>query len=108
MRETAAQIFQSLQGQKQEGFHAVLAFDIKNVGHWRLYVKDGRVQIDHSNKKADFTMAATEEEFEKIIEGRQNLLTAIMQGRVKFKGDIILGQKFNAALRSNIKRIRRK
>lgn len=107
MHQTSAQIFESLQNQRREDLHAIFAFDIKGSGHWRLYVKNGRVKVDHSKKKADFTLMANEDDFEKIVEGKQNLLTAIMQGRAKFKGDIILGQRFNAILRANIRRARK-
>ena len=107
MHKTAEQVFKTLQGKKREDLHAVFAFDIKGHGHWRLYVKNGRVKVDHSKKKADFTLATTESDFEKIVEGKQNLLTAIMQGRVKYKGDIITGQKLNATLRSNLRKTRK-
>ena len=47
---------------------------------------------------ADCTIRCDEADFIDIVEGRRNLITATMQGRVEISGDLALAQKFHGLI----------
>ncbi len=65
---------------------------------------DNQIKVTDETTKTNFLMRCREEDFKKILNGEQNLVTALMQGRVTIKGDLMLVQRFNKDLRSNIKK----
>jgi putative sterol carrier protein len=84
------------------GVTASCRFDIAGAGSWLLTVRDGTVDARRgAQAKAECTIAVDEADFLEIIAGRRNTTTAIMQGRVVFRGDVqnlpVLQQVFLAA-----------
>src|SRR4051812_13459891 len=77
------------------GVHGTYRFDIHDAGHWRALVDDGRVTIEESTEPAECVIESDEEDIIQILEGRQNLVTAAMQGRVQVSGNLALAQKFH-------------
>jgi putative sterol carrier protein len=75
------------------GIEASYVFDISDRGIWTVKVDDGKVAVTEGDEGGDCTVSASEETFQKIIDGRQNPLTAYMTGKLKVKGDM------NAALK---------
>jgi putative sterol carrier protein len=75
------------------GIVASYVFDIAGSGTWTVKVDDGKVAVAEGDSGGDCKLSASEETFQKIIDGRQNPLTAYMTGKLKVKGDI------NAALK---------
>jgi len=96
---TSHEVFQQHQFQKYEpllrGVNGTYLFEIERVGYWFLSVNDGAIKIEEAQHEADCTIHCDESDFIDIIEGRRNLITAAMQGRVKIHGDITLAQKFH-------------
>jgi putative sterol carrier protein len=83
-----------------EGVTGTYRFDIEGGDHWHATVTNGRVDICQSTADADCVIGCSEEDFIKIANGEQNLLTATLQGRVVVSGNLALAQKFHALVRS--------
>ena len=96
---TAHEIFQQHQMQKYEpllrGVNGTYLFEIEYAGYWFISVRDGAIKLEEVRHDADCTIRCNECDFIDIIDGRRNLITAAMQGRVKIRGDITLAQKFH-------------
>ena len=84
------------------GVHGTYAFEIEQVGRWFVAVNDGATHIEESNREADCTIHCSEPDFIDIVEGRRNLITAGMQGRVQIRGDVALAQKFHGLVSSSL------
>ena len=99
MPQTAQEVFKLHQSQKYEpilrGVHGTYLFEIDKVGNWFVAVDDGAIKIEETKRDADCTISCDERDFVDIVEGRRNLLTSVMQGRVKVRGDMALAQKFH-------------
>jgi putative sterol carrier protein len=81
-----------------KGVHGTYLFEIANVGPQFISVQDGAIEIQEVRHDADCTIRCDEADFVDIVEGRRNLLTATMQGRVKVSGDLALAQKFHGLI----------
>ena len=96
---TAHELFQVHKLQKYEPLLRMVngsyLFEIEGVGHWFISVSHVAIRIEEARHDADCTIACNEHDFMEIVEGRQNLITAAMQGRVKIRGDMTLAQKFH-------------
>ena len=103
---TAHEVFQRYQSQKYEpllrGVTGTYLFEIEHAGYWFISVRDGAISLEEVRHDADCTIRCNEPDFIDIIEGRRNLITAAMQGRVKIRGDITLAQKFHGLVSSKI------
>jgi putative sterol carrier protein len=83
-----------------EGVTGTLRFDIGDARPWYVSVNQGRVDVSEQGADADCTIGCSEEDFLKVINGEQNLITATMQGRVAIAGNLTLAHKFHAAVRA--------
>ena len=103
---TAREVFQQHQFEKYQpllrGVRGNYLFEIEGVGYWFISVRDGEIRIEEARHDADCTIRCDEADFIDIIEGRRNLITATMQGRVKIRGDITLAQKFHGLVSAMI------
>lgn len=106
MPHTAQEVFNVHRMQRYEpvlrGVHGTYLFDIDEVGCWFVAVADGVINIEETRRDADCSISCNEPDFVDIVEGRRNLLTARMQGRVKVHGDIALAQKFHGLVSAMI------
>jgi arylformamidase len=106
MPQTAREVFNLHRMQKYEpvlrGVHGTYLFDIDKVGCWFVAVDDGAIHIEETKRDADCTIQCDERDFVDIVEGRRNLITARMQGRVNVRGDIALAQKFHGLVSAMI------
>jgi putative sterol carrier protein len=73
---------------KIEGMDNSYVFDIDGSGTWTVRVADGAVSVADGAGKADCTIEASEETFDKIVAGDLNPTTAYMTGKLKIKGDM--------------------
>src|SRR5436190_16937006 len=73
-------------------------WDVADVGSWYVGVDHGAVTIREGRLDADCVIGSDAPDFWAIIEGHQNLLTAMMQGRVTIQGDLALAQKLHGLL----------
>jgi putative sterol carrier protein len=90
---------------KQRPFEPTLAgvvgsyrFDVQGVGSFFVAVDDGQLAISELAREADCIVVCGPDDFVRIAEGRQNLVTAIMQGLVEVHGDLALAQKLHGLL----------
>ncbi len=73
---------------KTAGMHNSYLFDIDGAGQWIVKVDDGSIDVSQGAGEADTTIAASEEDFMKIVSGEQNPTAAYMSGKLKIKGDM--------------------
>ena len=103
---TAHEVFQQYRSQKHEpllrGVTGTYLFEIEGVGYWFISVRDGAIKLEEARHDADCTIRCDEADFIDIIEGRRNLITASMQGRVQIHGDLPLAQKFHGLVSAMI------
>lgn len=62
-------------------------FDLEGEGSWLITVAEGTVTVRKEGGVADCILSCSPEDFERIMTGRQNLLTAHMQGRLRIEGN---------------------
>jgi len=98
----AREFFESLpdraNGRHAEGVDARYVFAIDGAGTWTVKVADGKVAVSEGDKGGDCTISASEETFERIVDGKQNPLTAYMTGKIKIKGDLSAAMKLKEIL----------
>ena len=85
-------------GKRADGIDASYVFAIDGAGTWTVKVEDGKVAVSEGDHGGDCTISASEAVFEKIVDGRQNPLTAYMTGKVKIKGDVGAAMKLKDVL----------
>ena len=91
------EFFDGLESQVDEsktaGMNNSYVFDIDGAGQWKVDVDDGKVTVSEGGGDADAVISATEETFQKIVDGEQNPTTAYMTGKLKLKGDMAAALK---------------
>lgn len=60
-------------------------------------VNDGEFGIAPESASEDCQLSCSLDDFLRILRGEQNLITAIMQGRVGVRGDMAVAQMFQSA-----------
>jgi putative sterol carrier protein len=74
---------------KTAGMNNTYRFEVEGAGTWTVAVADGKVTVtEDGDAEADCTITASEETFEKLVNGEQNPTTAYMTGKLKIKGDM--------------------
>ena len=79
-------------------------FDVDGQGSWLINVNHGTISVSKGTGEADCVLSCSTEDFEPIITGRQNLLTAHMQGRLKIEGSPVLALRFIRTINSRAPR----
>jgi putative sterol carrier protein len=104
MSETARDILAAAATREQDprlaGIEGTYRFDVEGAGSWCVAVHEGRVTITEAATGGDCVIRCTEPDFVRIAQGRQNLLTAALQGRVQIEGSMVLAQKFSGFVRA--------
>jgi putative sterol carrier protein len=75
-------------------------FDVDGQGSYLINVDRGTISVSKGTGKADCTLSCSAEDFEPIITGQQNLITAHMQGRLKIEGSPVLALQFIRTINS--------
>jgi len=95
MDDLIQSFFQDLAQRGYEpGLHGVTGtcrFDIAEDGSWLLSVCDGAMAVSKDIIDADCIVVSSIADFEAIVRGQRNPLTAAMQGRVQISGDPAVG-----------------
>lgn len=98
MAQSAQEIFELFRGLQYElslrHVRGTYLFKIEQVGNWYMSVDHGAISLADQQREAQCTFSFTEHDFIDIVEGRRNLLTAVLQGRVQVSGDLALAQSF--------------
>jgi putative sterol carrier protein len=92
MADGAKEFFEGLEARvdasKTAGMSNSYRFEIDGAGAWLVDVKDGSVKVTEGGEGADVTIAASEENFLKMVRRELNPTTAFMTGKLKVKGDM--------------------
>src|SRR5262249_33734706 len=104
MATTAHEIFE-VHGLREDepllrGLCGSYLFDIEEVGYWFVSVVNGKVIVERTKQEADCVIRCKEQDFVDMVEGRRNMITAWLQGRLRVQGDVALAQKFNQLVRT--------
>jgi putative sterol carrier protein len=66
--------------------------DIEGVGSWYVVVKKGSMTVSRDTTEADCVITCSQEDFDRMVVGKQNPTTLYMQGKMKIKGNLVLSQ----------------
>jgi putative sterol carrier protein len=87
----AREFFETLEARadpsKIAGIDHTYLFDIEGEGQWLVAVMNGTVQVTEGPAKADVTISASGEVFDRIAAGTQSPVLAYMTGKLKISGD---------------------
>ena len=86
-----------------KGVEATIQINIENLTNFYVDINDGALNVeegDHDNPGLSLTFDS-EETMEKVFSGdQQAAMGAFMQGKVKFSGDMALGQKLGSVFKA--------
>ena len=68
--------------------------DIQGVGSWFVSVNNGAVNVSRYTAEANCIITCRQEDFERMVVGKQNPTTLLLQGRMKLAGNVVLAQMF--------------
>ncbi len=93
MAEATREFFQTLESRvdpaKAAGINSSYLFDVDGAGRWLVDVRDEGVQVTENGEGGgDCTIAVSDENFERLVSGELNPMTAYMTGKLKVKGDM--------------------
>jgi len=98
----AREFFESLparaNGKVGEGIDGSYVFAIDGAGTWTVKVANRNVAVSEGDGGGDCTISASEKTFQRIVDGKQNPLTAYMTGKIKVKGDLNAAMKLKEIL----------
>jgi putative sterol carrier protein len=81
-----------------EGTRGCVQLVIDGVGAFRVEIDGGDVRVLDGVGRADATIECDAGDFVRILRGEQNLLTALLQGRIGVTGDLQLLSDVNSGL----------
>jgi putative sterol carrier protein len=93
MAQSVNEFFEGLPSRVDEtktaGLTNTYRFDVDGAGSWTVDVQDGKVSVEQDGgADPDVTIATSEENFLKLVNGELNPTTAYMTGKLKIKGDM--------------------
>ncbi len=98
MSETTEAFFERLAARGYEPLlHSIsgtIRWDIADAGSWFVIVNNGAVSVSRNTAGADCVLACSREDFERLVVGKQNPTTLLLQGKLKITGNIGLAQIF--------------
>jgi putative sterol carrier protein len=74
--------------------------DVDGKGSWLIKIDRGNISVSRGTGEAACVLSCSAEDVEAIITGRQNLITAHMQGRLKIEGSPVMALHFIRAINS--------
>ncbi len=91
MAQSAREFFETLESRidpaKAAGINSSYLFDVGGSGQWKVDVDDSGVSVTEGAAEADCTIAVSEDNFQRLVSGELNPMTAYMTGKLKVKGD---------------------
>ncbi len=71
-----------------------IRWDIADAGSWFVVVKNGSLTVSRNTAGADCVVACSREDFDRMVIGKQNPTTLLLQGKMKLTGNVGLAQMF--------------
>jgi putative sterol carrier protein len=95
MADATAAFFASLSTRGREPFlgrmRATVRFDVvegeRRTDHWLVGIRDGVIDVAHSDGEADCVLRAEKAAFDDIAAGRTNAMAALLRGALEIDGD---------------------
>src|SRR5215831_5792928 len=81
---------------EMRGVNATYRFETDEGDQWMIRVADGRVTVSEAapgDQPASCIIKASDADLALVLRGRQNMLTALLQGRLNVVGDLALAQR---------------
>ena len=98
MSDTTHAFFERLATRGHESLlHSVsgtIQSDIEGAGSWFVVVNNGALTVGRETVEADCVIVCRQEDFERMVVGKQNPTTLFLQGKMKITGNIGLAQMF--------------
>ncbi|MBV9358421.1 MAG: SCP2 sterol-binding domain-containing protein [Chloroflexi bacterium] len=99
---TARQLFTTLDRRVDRtelaGLRSSCRFDVDGAGSWRVLIVNGSVEVTESQDPADAVIKLPETLLLQLLAGSQNLITAVLSGRIEVDGDLAIGERVARAL----------
>jgi putative sterol carrier protein len=90
--QSAKEFFDTLESKvdpaKAQGVNASYLFDVTGAGAWKVDVQDSGVKVTEGATDAGTTITMSQADFERLVAGDLNPMTAFMTGKLKVKGDM--------------------
>jgi len=90
--QSAKEFFDTLESRvdpaKAQGVNASYLFDVTGAGEWKVDVQDSGVKVTEGDSDAGTTITIAEDDFNRLVAGELNPMTAFMTGKLKVKGDM--------------------
>jgi putative sterol carrier protein len=90
--QSAKEFFDTLGGRvdasRAQGVNASYLFDVTGAGAWKVDVQDSGVTVTEGAADAGTTITIAEDDFNRLVAGELNPMTAFMTGKLKVKGDM--------------------
>jgi putative sterol carrier protein len=98
MSETTEAFFERLAARGYEPLlHSIsgtIRWDIADAGSWFVVVNNGSLSVSRNTAGADCVLACSREDFDRLVVGKQNPTTLLLQGKLQITGNIGLAQIF--------------
>ncbi|XP_061527960.1 peroxisomal multifunctional enzyme type 2 isoform X1 [Phycodurus eques] len=94
-------------GELVKKVNAVFGWEItkdgKNVAEWTIDLKNGSGALHRGayGGKTDVTFTASDEDFMEVVQGKLNPQKAFFSGKLKIRGNVMLGQKLEVILKDH-------
>ena len=73
---------------RAQGINSSYLFDVTGAGVWKVDVQDSGVKVTEGAADATTTITIDEGDFDRLVAGELNPMTAFMTGKLKVKGDM--------------------
>jgi putative sterol carrier protein len=100
MTDTTQAFFEQLAEHRYEPLlHSIsgtIRWDIEGAGSWLVSIQNGSVTVSSANAEteADCVCKCSKEDFDRMVVGKQNPTTLLMQGKMKYTANVGLLQIF--------------
>jgi putative sterol carrier protein len=69
-------------------------WDIEDMGSWFVVVDKGSLSVSRKTTVVDCVAACSKEDFERMVVGKQNPTTLLLQGKMKISGNPSMAMLF--------------